>query len=119
MRIMAAKKRKWALFAVLLLGAFAWVSQVSIVGSQTRPSCEGAATEQPTPAAIAWDELLHGSEPCASGINVLWILPNPNNKRGSSLWSGWEIAEAISASTLCSKSTKKIYISTYFTLFTC
>jgi len=107
--------RKWVLLLVVLLTAvLAWVNQVSISRSQTQGSLwESAATEQPTPAAIAWDELLHASEPCASGISVLWILPNPNNTRGSSLWSGWEIAEAISASILCSQFSSPVLSSSW------
>jgi hypothetical protein len=68
-----------------------WLSQVT----PPQPNFEGAAETHPP---VAWDELLHASEPCASGINVLWILPNPRDTWGSSLWSGWEIAEAISTS---------------------
>jgi len=67
-----------------------WLSQVA----------DPVTLPQPNLEPVAWDELLHASEPCASGINVLWILPNPRDTWGSSLWSGWEIAEAISTSSL-------------------
>jgi hypothetical protein len=84
-------------FLVLLLAAafIVWLSQVSDLVAPPQPTSEGAAE---THSPVAWDELLHASEPCASGINVLWILSNPHDTWGSSLWSGWEIAEAISKS---------------------
>jgi hypothetical protein len=41
---------------------------------------------------IDWAELLHESEPCASGISVLWVI---KHVWGSALWSGFEIADAI------------------------
>ncbi|ELR15026.1 uncharacterized protein ACA1_212820 [Acanthamoeba castellanii str. Neff] len=68
------------------------VGRVSDLVAPPQPTSEGAAE---THSPVAWDELLHASEPCASGINVLWILSNPHDTWGSSLWSGWEIAEAI------------------------
>jgi hypothetical protein len=96
---METRKQRRVLVLVLLAVATAflvWLShQVADQVTLPQPNLEGAAETHPP---VAWDELLHASEPCASGINVLWILPNPHDTWGSSLWSGWEIAEAISTS---------------------